>query len=152
MSQNSRIAPRDGYDMGVQKEKRRNRGEQRVMRVDDLRSARHFDEGADKYAAGYEECSSAGHSFRARRAKAQALLGKGPLGDLLDVGGASGVYFEALKPQVSTYHILDVSPLMISQAQKIKSGDVPLFCHLASAYDLPFPNEHFDTVLAMGVL
>jgi ubiquinone/menaquinone biosynthesis C-methylase UbiE len=76
----------------------------------------------------------------------------GPLGDLLDVGGASGVYFNALKSQVTSYHILDISPMMIAQAQNIQSGGVPLFCHLASAYHLPFPDEHFETVLAMGVL
>ena len=128
------------------------RDQQRALRDAELRSASHVDEGSRQYAAGYEERSSAGHSFRARRSKTQSLLGKGPLGDLLDVGGASGVYFDALKSQVTSYHILDVSPLMISQAQNIKSESVPLFCHLASAYSLPFPDGHFDTVLAMGVL
>jgi ubiquinone/menaquinone biosynthesis C-methylase UbiE len=122
------------------------------MRSDDLRSAKHFDEGAGTYAAAYEERTCAGHSFRARRSKAQALLGKGPLGDLLDVGGASGVYFDALKSQVTAYHIVDVSPLMISQAKRLKRAGVPLYCRLASAYALPFPDGCFDTVLAMGVL
>jgi ubiquinone/menaquinone biosynthesis C-methylase UbiE len=152
MSQSNGIAHRYGCGVGVRSKKSPDHEEQHTLRGDDLRSARHFDEGAHKYAAAYEERSSAGHSFRARRSKAHELLGKGPLGDLLDVGGASGVYFDALKKQVNTYHILDVSPLMISQAQQIKSGNVPLFCHLASAYKLPFPDEHFDTVLAMGVL
>jgi ubiquinone/menaquinone biosynthesis C-methylase UbiE len=152
MPQNYGIAPQQTYGACMENEKTYDRREQPAIRADDVRSAKHFDEGAHKYAAGYEERCSAGHSFRARRSKAQALLGKGPLGDLLDVGGASGVYFDALKSQVSSYHILDVSPLMISQAQDIKSGGVPLFCHLASAYNLPFPDEHFDTVLAMGVL
>jgi ubiquinone/menaquinone biosynthesis C-methylase UbiE len=122
------------------------------MRSDDLRSAKHFDQGADTYAAAYEQRTCAGHSFRARRSKAQALLGKGPLGSLLDVGGASGVYFDALKSQVTAYHIVDVSPLMISQAERLQGAGVPLYCHLASAYKLPFPDESFDTVLAMGVL
>ena len=130
----------------------RTREDQPAMGFDDLRSAKHFDEGAATYAAAYEERTCAGHSFRARRSKAQALLGKGPLGDLLDVGGASGVYFDALNSQASVYHIVDVSPLMISQAKKLKHGSVPLYCHLASAYTLPFPDECFDTVLAMGVL
>ncbi len=121
-------------------------------RADEIRSANHFDEGARTYAAAYNDRASYGHSFRARRSTAKELLGGGNLGDLLDVGGASGVYFDALKSQVKSYHILDVSPLMISEAQKIKSETVPLFCHLASAYDLPFPNHQFDTVLAMGVL
>lgn len=152
MSQNYGIAPPQAYGGCVENEKTTSGRWQHAIRADDLRSARHFDEGAAKYAAGYEERSSAGHSFRARRSKAQALLGQGLLGDLLDVGGASGVYFDALKSQVASYHILDVSPQMILQAQKIKSGGVPLFCHLASAYNLPFPEEHFDTVLAMGVL
>ena len=122
------------------------------MRSDDLRSAKHFDEGADTYAAGYKEPTCAGHSFRARRSKAQALLGQGPLGDLLDVGGASGVYFDALKSQVTAYYIVDISPLMISRAKRLEHGGVPLYCHLASAYMLPFPDKSFDTVLAMGVL
>lgn len=152
MSPNYGTVPQQSYVTDVRDENRPDRKEHHAIRVDDLRSARHFDEGAHAYAAAYEERSSAGHSFRVRRSKTHALLGKGPLGDLLDVGGASGVYFDVLKSQVSTYHILDVSPLMISQAQEIKSGDVPLFCHLASAYNLPFPDEHFDTVLAMGVL
>lgn len=123
-----------------------------ALRDDDIRAAKHFDEGARVYAAGYDARNCAGHSFRARRSKAQALLGGGPLGDLLDVGGASGVYFAALKSQVSSYHILDVSPLMIEEAQRIKSDDVPLSCHLASVYTMPFPDESFQTVLAMGVL
>lgn len=126
--------------------------EESAARADERRSAEHFDKGANSYAAGYGERSSSGHSFRARRAKTQALLGSGPLGNLLDVGGASGVYFDALKSQVNAYHIVDISPLMISQAQKIKSGNVPLHCHVASAYELPYPSDHFDTVLAMGVL
>lgn len=152
MSHESGIVSRQAYGVSVENELETAPSEQGTIRADDLRSARHFDEGARDYAAGYEEHTSSGHSFRARRSKAHALLGKGPLGDLLDVGGASGVYFDALKSQVTSYHILDVSPLMIEQARNIKSGDVPLFCHLASAYKLPFPNEHFDTVLAMGVL
>jgi ubiquinone/menaquinone biosynthesis C-methylase UbiE len=152
MSHESGIVSRQAYGVCVENELATAPSEQGTIRADDLRSARHFDEGARDYAAGYEEHTSSGHSFRARRSKGHALLGKGPLGDLLDVGGASGVYFDALKSQVTSYHILDVSPLMIEQARNIKSGDVPLFCHLASAYKLPFPNEHFDTVLAMGVL
>lgn len=123
-----------------------------TLRDDDIRSAKHFDDGARTYAAAYDEHTSYGHSFRARRSKAQALLGKGSLGNLLDVGGASGVYFDALKSQTTSYHILDISPLMIVEAQKIKSEDVPLHCYLASTYELPFPDEKFDTVLAMGVL
>src|ERR1700722_2293575 len=122
------------------------------VRADERRSAEHFDKGANSYAAGYGERSSSGHSFRARRAKTQALLGTGPLGDLLDVGGASGVYFDALKSQVSAYHIVDISPEMISQARRIENGNVPLHCHVASAYELPYPRDPFDTVLAMGVL
>ena len=122
------------------------------LREDDIRSAKHFDEGATTYSAAYNDHTSYGHSFRARRSKAQVLLGQGPLGDLLDVGGASGVYFDALKSQTTSYHIVDISPLMIAEARKIKSEVVPLVCHLASTYDLPFPDENFDTVLAMGVL
>jgi ubiquinone/menaquinone biosynthesis C-methylase UbiE len=152
MSQNNGVTLRQPCDVYSGKGQTANREQERAMREDELRSASHFDEGSRQYAAGYEERSSAGHSFRARRSKTQSLLGKGPLGDLLDVGGASGVYFDALKSQVTSYHILDVSPLMISQAQNIKSETVPLFCHLASAYSLPFPDEHFDTVIAMGVL
>src|SRR6202051_636913 len=127
MARKNGIASRQSFGACVESEGTFNREEKREIREDDLRSADHFDEGAQTYAAGYQERSSSGHSFRARRSKAHALLGQGPLGDLLDVGGASGVYFDALKSQVNTYHILDVSPLMISQEQKIKRGNVPLF-------------------------
>jgi len=123
-----------------------------AARPDEVRSAEHFDAGADQYAAAYDEQTCAGHSFRARRSKAKELLGAGPLGDLLDVGGASGVYFDALKSQVRSYHIVDVSPLMIEHAEKIKSGGVPLSCRVASIYDLPYQDNSFDTVIAMGVL
>jgi ubiquinone/menaquinone biosynthesis C-methylase UbiE len=126
--------------------------EQLATRADDVRTAKHFDEIAGQYGAYYEKRNSSGHSFRVRRSKAQALLGKGPLGDLIDVGGASGVYFAALKSQVTSYQIVDVSPLMISQARNIKSDRVPLFCNVASVYNLPFPDQRFDTVLAIGVL
>lgn len=152
MSRKNGTALKKEYGMRAENREVPSRHNKHAIRADDLRSAKHFDEGAHRYAAAYEERSSAGHSFRARRSTARALLGNGFLGDLLDVGGASGVYFDALKLQVATYHILDVSPEMILQAQKIKSNGVPLFCHLASAYTLPFPDDVFDTVLAMGVL
>lgn len=122
------------------------------MRTDDAKSATHFDEIAKEYAGYYSTASTSGHSFRYRRSKCCALLGAGPLGDLLDVGGASGVYFEALKSQVTTYHIVDISPLMVKLAEQIPNDGVPLFCHLASAYKLPFPDGHFQTVVAMGLL
>ena len=104
------------------------------MRTDDAKSATHFDEIAKEYTGYYSAASTSGHSFRYRRSKCCALLGAGPLGDLLDVGGASGVYFEALKSQVTTYHIVDISPLMVKLAEQIPNDGVPLFCHLASAY------------------
>ncbi len=122
------------------------------MRSDDAKSARHFDDIAKEYAGHYNEPSTTGHSFRSRRAKCCGLLGNGLLGDLLDVGGASGIYFAALKSKVTSYHIVDISPIMVDLAKQIPSGGVPLFCHLASAYELPFPDNHFHTVIAMGLL
>jgi SAM-dependent methyltransferase len=80
------------------------------------------------------------------------LLGDGPLGKLLDVGGGPAVYFEKLKKQVESYDLVDISPGMIEMAQKIDNGNVPLRCHVGSVYYLPFLSDSFDTVLAAGLL
>ncbi|HET6382786.1 MAG TPA: class I SAM-dependent methyltransferase [Armatimonadota bacterium] len=80
------------------------------------------------------------------------MLGAGPLGDLLDVGGASGIYLDELKKQTRSYTIIDISPEMIALARRLDGGAVPLTCEVASVYEIPYPDDHFDTVLAMGVL
>jgi ubiquinone/menaquinone biosynthesis C-methylase UbiE len=122
------------------------------MRNDDKKSADHFDKDSEIYASMYLNNSPSGHSFRARRSKCHKMLGTGPLGRLLDVGGASGVYFQELKDQTESYDIIDISPLMIKAASRIESPDIPLTCKVASIYELPYPDNHFDTVIAMGVL
>jgi ubiquinone/menaquinone biosynthesis C-methylase UbiE len=122
------------------------------MRSDEIRSLLHFDEASPKYASLYERRDAPAHSFRARLRKTHALLGDGPLGKLLDVGGGPAVYFDRFKKQVESYDLVDISPGMIEMAQKIDSGNVPLRCHLGSVYCLPFPPDSFDTVLAAGLL
>jgi ubiquinone/menaquinone biosynthesis C-methylase UbiE len=122
------------------------------MRSDEIRSSLHFDEACAKYASLYGRRDAPAHSFRARRGKTHALLGDGPLGKLLDVGGGPAVYFDKLKEQVESYDLVDISPGMIEMAQKIDSGNVPLRCHVGSVYCLPFPPDSFDTVLATGLL
>ena len=122
-----------------------------INQTDDKKNSDKFDAVADQYAAMYTWNTPAGHSFRARRKLAHKMLGSGNLGALLDVGGASGVYFEELKSQVKFYSIIDISPQMIEIAKKINAGGVPLDCQVASIYSLPYEDQYFDNIIAMGV-
>ncbi len=122
------------------------------MRTDERSSEQQFDREAHEYAGRYEAHDPGGHSFRARRDQTRDLLGGGPLGDLLDVGGASGVYYHTFRDQARSYHILDISSEMIELAKKLDDGRGKLHLHVASAYQLPFPEASFDTVIGMGLL
>lgn len=57
-------------------------------------------------------------------------------GDLLDIGCGEKPYYEIFKDKVSSYIGLD-----------LKGGDVK-----GSALDLPFPDEHFDTIFSSQVI
>lgn len=122
------------------------------MRTDEIRMASHFNGEAEAYAEKYRLRDPTGHSFRARRDLVKALLGEGRLGKILDVGGASGVYFEMLCWQADAYHIVDISPKMIELAQRIQSECTPLYCREASVYSLPYPSESFQTILGVGLI
>lgn len=122
------------------------------MRPDELKSANQFNESAHAWAQMYAAHNITAHSLRVRRTRVSELLRDRPLGALLDVGGASGVYFDLLKTRVGSYHIVDVSAEMIELAKKIGDGTCPLECRVGSAYDLPYESASFDTIIAMGLL
>jgi SAM-dependent methyltransferase len=122
------------------------------MRPDEQKSAEQFDREAHEYAGRYANRDPNGHSFRARRDQVRSLLGGGSLGDVLDIGGASGVYYHAFRDQARAYHVVDISPRMIELAKGLEDGTGKLRLHVASCYDLPFPDGTFDTVIGMGLL
>lgn len=122
------------------------------MKADEVKSTTQFNNSASIYGLQYQAHNPTGHSLRVRRSNAHALLGNEPLGRFLDIGGASGVYFNEFHSQVVEYHIVDISPKMIGLANKINNGQTPLFCQVASVYSLPYPDASFDTTLGMGLL
>ena len=122
------------------------------QRIDEAKWSRHFDGAAGDYFSNYEGQNPASHSLRVRRERAKELLGTGSLGKLLDVGGATGTYYALVKDQTTSYDIVDISPQMIEKATEQFGADAKLSCRVASAYELPFPDETFDTVLEMGLL
>src|SRR2546421_11000198 len=73
----SHRAPVCHCSKNMNSEKALRSGNQSAMRADDAQAANHFDNIAAKYAAYYQERTASGHSFRARRSKAQMLLGTG---------------------------------------------------------------------------
>ena len=122
------------------------------MKPEEIKTARQFDQTAKEYGDEYDAHTPGGHSFRARRRMTHKLVGPVPLGALLDVGGASGVYFSLFKDRATSYHIVDISFPMVQLAKKLDDGSVPFLCYQASAYELPFLENCFDYVIAMGLL
>lgn len=64
-------------------------------------------------------------------------------GALLDAGGGTGRVAEALKPYVSSIHVVDLSMKMLNQA-RLKNG---LQLVNSPTERLPFPNNTFERVI-----
>ena len=81
------------------------------------------------------------------------MLGNGP-GRLLDVGSAAGAVSFMLANRGWTVDGIDISADMVRWAQEraVREGRTQLTFAVADIDALPFPDGHFDAIVAMGVI
>lgn len=90
---------------------------------------------------------------RLERALILELIGEVNGRRVLDVGCGDGDLAVALWQRGATVVGIDVSAAMIEAAKaRAKTHDAGIEYHVASADHMPFPNEHFDVVVAVTIL
>lgn len=84
------------------------------------------------------------------RAINEALDQAAPTGPVLDAGCAGGETLQAMRPGRKTrFTALDISPKMLAASMARNPGVEHL---LGSLYELPFPDNAFDTIVCTQVL
>jgi ubiquinone/menaquinone biosynthesis C-methylase UbiE len=117
---------------------------------EDDKSPAHYDAIAESWDSFYEEPSRRGHSLRSRSKVALELIGEGP-GALLEVGAGTGRLLAALSTRGWTVSGIDPAPRMLELVRvRVPSASDRLI--LASVEALPFEDESFDVLAAIGVL
>lgn len=111
-------------------------------------------DAAAGYAASYEGAGPAARYYHSRLHVVDEALGTGPGGDLLDVGSGPGMLVRHLldtRPGDFRISACDRSAAMIGAArQRVDTGEARL--DVARIEDMPYPDDSFDVVVAMGVL
>lgn len=105
---------------------------------------------AERYDSSYDDPGRRGRLVRTRLETAVALLGEGP-GRVLDAGMGGGRLVEALAAAGWTVTGTDVSEAMVELARR-RVPHLRESLLVAGAERLPFENETFDAVTALGVL
>jgi ubiquinone/menaquinone biosynthesis C-methylase UbiE len=110
---------------------------------------------AADYAQLYADPGPAGRYFRSRRHVITDALASCPGGDLLDVGCGPGMMVRELldsRPGDFCITAMDYSAAMVDECAHKTHGVRNVRTLLGNAEKMPFPDNSFDTVLAMGVL
>lgn len=111
----------------------------------------YFNKDPQGYAAKYGTRTAEGYAFRVRRESLLRILGGGN-DKLLDIGCGPGVMTQEITKQGWLYHGVDVAPGMIAAAQDRFKFDPRTHFQVGSIYTLPFPDNYFEVVVAMGVM
>jgi 2-polyprenyl-3-methyl-5-hydroxy-6-metoxy-1,4-benzoquinol methylase len=104
---------------------------------------------AEEYSAGN---STVSHFFRVRRSIVLKLLSERNGGALLDVGCGPGIYTEPCIALGYQYHGLDASQGMIHECVRRHSQSQDKRFYIGRIENLPFGENHFDTILCLGVI
>ncbi|MCF3123133.1 class I SAM-dependent methyltransferase [Streptomyces arenae] len=110
---------------------------------------------AARYAASYEGRRPAARYYCSRLHVIDEALRAGPRGRLLDVGCGPGMLVRhLLDTHPGEFRITgcDLSPAMIDAAADRAKGSEDVELTVARVERMPFPDQHFDVVVAMGVL
>lgn len=105
---------------------------------------------AARYDAVYDSVTGRGRVARARLAATVEIVGEGP-GRVLDVGMGAGRLCAALEPRGWDVYGVDSSEAMVALARK-RLPRVAARLLRARAEGLPFADEAFDAVTALGSL
>ena len=119
-------------------------------------AAKHFHDTAKSWSDRYREACDLSHQFLVRRQAVEWQLERIPERDYeraLDLGCGTGPYLGLLARLATEVVGVDVAPGMIEEARR----NLPPQAHnvrliAASVFDLPFPDEHFDVGVCVGVL
>lgn len=110
---------------------------------------------ATRYAASYEGWRPAARYFCSRLHVVDEALRAAPHGRLLDVGCGPGMLVRRvldIHPGEFQVTGCDRSPAMIEAATALTKGSDDVELRVARVEEMPFPDKHFDVVVAMGVL
>ena len=90
--------------------------------------------------------------FTRRQAVGQVLKGDATYPRILDVGCGTGDYVAALEDHLGRYVGMDFSPSMVTQGREQFSGRDDLSFLAGSGEDMPFADDVFDLVVAIGYI
>ena len=110
-----------------------------------------FSQAADYYKEVYGSSSPVARFLNERIAKVIRLLDV-PDGRLLDVGCGIGMLFRRLGPESYQFFGIDISHNMLAYCRKGAGAVKPVNVTQSNLEYLPFTDEAFDTVVALGVL
>ncbi len=110
----------------------------------------HFDATAEQWDSSYDERTLRAHRRRARLERVVEMVGDPP-GSLLEVGVGSGRLLEALAERGWSVAGIDAAPRMVDLARTRVPASADEVT-VARAESLPFEDEKFDVVVAIGVL
>jgi SAM-dependent methyltransferase len=109
-----------------------------------------WEDQAARYDGRYDVDGRPGRLVRARLREALALIGPGP-GRILDVGMGGGRLCAALHADGWEVSGVDRSESMVALARR-RIPELAASLQVARIETLPFPDESFDAVVALGVL
>ncbi|WP_438295851.1 class I SAM-dependent methyltransferase [Streptomyces sp. HUAS TT7] len=142
--------------MASSKTARANRGNEAAARDAAVAAQYLTPDDAARYAASYDGWRPAARYYCSRLHVVDEALRAAPHGRLLDVGCGPGMLVQRLldiRPGEFQITGIDRSPAMIdaATARAKGSGDDVEFS-VARVEKMPYPDRHFDVVVAMGVL
>jgi len=113
----------------------------------------HFDRAAQEYFDWYNLPTPEGHSFRIRKTRCLELLKDVPAGStVIDIGCGPGIMVEKLLNRGFKVVGLDIAPQMIKQCRTRFGQNPNASFAVASAQQIPCPNQSADVLLAMGLM
>jgi ubiquinone/menaquinone biosynthesis C-methylase UbiE len=107
--------------------------------------------GAAEYAQLYEGSGSCARFFNQRLRIAMGVIGNLRRGKVLDVGCGPGILLSRMASTHLDLYGVDCSPEMIAEAKK-RTPATRAGLMVGTAEELPFEDQTFDAVFALGVL
>lgn len=80
------------------------------------------------------------------------LLGRERVGRLLEIGYGSGIFLPELDRRCGELHGVDIHGRRVEVAERLIDVGVAPRLRCASATDLPYPDHHFDRIVAVSSL